>query len=202
MTQKIIGKVDESPRENESDGEDASKASWNRAVHLATGGAGGMKEQRENARVIREKHNSEGAERQEQYWSRPRWVRPPTEEDLRGQPPATVMFMDDYVVYMWPRKRDKVWRMRPPRPGHPRPVPAAGGQKPPPRWRDGKKMKKGRFPEELLIKVLRACAETGILVTVDLGPYYFYATVVMRPPETAGQCQGPSGLRTWRDIVP
>ena len=53
---KIKGEVDEALGENEAEVEDASTASWNLAVHLATGGAGEMKEQRENARMIREKH--------------------------------------------------------------------------------------------------------------------------------------------------
>jgi hypothetical protein len=192
MKLEVPGAAEELQHDSVLDGMDTSTS--DRAVTLASGGANGVQEpsvppadqptageQRESARVIRENPADRGGDK----------------GVARGQRQREVVYMDD-VVYLRPLQGKKGWRKRPPRPGRARPVPAAGGRKPPPGRRDGSR-RKGRPPEELLSKILRACAATGMVAAIDLGPYYFHARVAITPLGPPAPRQGQLNMHCDSD---
>jgi hypothetical protein len=120
-------KLEAWPQQDSFQREECPSAEWHKAVQVASGQFSGeeaadeQEEKREYVRVIRERRG-----------------RPPEQERRTDEGksegntyegPTCVEFLDDVVIMSGrpiPRTRDKkVWKMRPPRPGHARPVPRA-----------------------------------------------------------------------------
>ena len=96
-------------------------------------------------------------------------------------------FLDDVVIISGtppPRKRDRViWKMRPPRPGHARPVPRTQRRGRGSTRQDAARGRRERPPDNLLTAKLSACRESQMLATVDLGHAYHHASITMTPLE-------------------